>query len=147
MLGVCAHGGCVDVNVSGSVCDVCAWGWLCTAAVAVAVTVVVAAAAEDEGENEACARCSRHGTLDRSSMISSSPSSTTHHPPADREVNASVSCIPPSSVGPSSATAQVDREVIKSSARLLKVIKGRRDGLSLSRVHSVDNCVFKVVSV
>lgn len=83
MLGVCASDGCEDVNVSGSACDVCAWGWLCTVAVAV-VVIAVAAVVEDEDEDEACARCSRHGILDRSSMISSSPSSTTHHPPAER---------------------------------------------------------------
>jgi len=64
--------------------------------VAVAVAAVVAAAAaaavavEDDDEDEACARCSRHGTPDRSSMISSSPSSTTHHSPAEAEVNARV---------------------------------------------------------
>ena len=85
VLGVCASDGCEDVNVSGSACDACAWGWLCTVAVAVVViAAAVAAAVEDEDEDEACARCSRHGTLDRSSMISSSPSSTTHHPPAER---------------------------------------------------------------
>lgn len=84
MLGVCANG-CEGVNVSGSACDACAWGWLCTVVVAVVATVAaVAAAVEDEDEDEACARCSRHGTFDRSSMISSSPSSTTHHPPAER---------------------------------------------------------------
>lgn len=83
VVGACAYDcDCGCVNVSGSVCDVCAWAWLCT----VAVAVVAAAAAEDEDEDEACARCSRHGPLplDRSSMISSSPSSTTHHPPAER---------------------------------------------------------------
>lgn len=82
VVGACAYDcDCGCVNVSGSVCDVCAWVWLCT----VAVAVVAAAAADDEDEDEACARCSRHGPLplDRSSMISSSPSSTTHHPPAD----------------------------------------------------------------
>lgn len=83
-LGVCAHD-CECVNVSGSVCDACAWGWLCTVAVAV-VIVVAAAVVGGEDEDEACARCSRHGTppLDRSSMISSSPSSTMHHPPAEK---------------------------------------------------------------
>lgn len=80
VVGACAYDcDCGCVNVSGSVCDVCAWAWLCT----VVVAVVAVAAAEDEDEDEACARCSRHGPLplDRSSMISSSPSSTTHHPP------------------------------------------------------------------
>lgn len=83
VVGACAYDcDCGCVNVSGSVCDVCAWAWLCT----VAVAVVAVAAAEDEDEDEACARCSRHGPLplDRSSMISSSPSSTTHHPPAEK---------------------------------------------------------------
>lgn len=83
VVGACAYDcDCGCVNVSGSVCDVCAWAWLCT----VVVAVVAVAAAEDEDEDEACARCSRHGPLplDRSSMISSSPSSTTHHPPAEK---------------------------------------------------------------
>lgn len=85
MPGVCAHD-CECVNVSGSVYDACAWGWLCTVAVAVVIVVAAVAAAGGEDEDEACARCSRHGAplLGRSSMISSSPSSTTHHPPAKK---------------------------------------------------------------
>jgi len=81
-------------------------GWFCTVAVAIVVAAAAAAvvvvavaaaataaavvAAEDDDEDEACARCSRHGIPDRSSMISSSPSSTTHHSPAEAEVNARV---------------------------------------------------------
>jgi len=105
VLGVCAHSGCGDVNANGSVCDACVTrGWLCTVAVvaivvaaaaavaaaAVAVTAAAVAAVEDDDEDEACARCSRHGIPDRSSMISSSPSSTTHHSPAEAEINARV---------------------------------------------------------
>ena len=72
---------------SGSVCDVCAWVWPDTpraAGVVVAAIAAAVAAADEEAEHEACARCSLHGKdpLDRSSMISSSPSSATHHPPA-----------------------------------------------------------------
>lgn len=64
-------------------------------AVAAAVAAAVVAVAEDEDEDEACARCSRHGPppLDRSSMISSSPSSAMHHPPAEIGTNMRVSYI------------------------------------------------------
>lgn len=78
-------------------CDVCAWEWLCTVAVAVVVIAVAAVAvAGSEDEDEACARCSRHGTppLDRSSMISSSPSSTTHHLSAEKTRVLAVSARP-----------------------------------------------------
>lgn len=110
------------MNVSGSVCDACAWEWLCTAAVAVVATAVevaaaAAAAVDDEDEDEACARCFRHGTSDRSSMISSSPSSTTHHPPAERQVSASVSCI-----GPISKESTFIRTRVVTN-RLLKVTR------------------------
>lgn len=55
------------------------------AAVAAVAAAAAAAAADEEAGHEACARCSLHGTdpLDRSSMISSSPSSVTHQPPAE----------------------------------------------------------------
>lgn len=103
VVGVCAYGcDCGCVNVSGSVCDVCAWAWLCT----VAVVVVAVAAAEDEDEDEACARCSRHGPLplDRSSMISSSPSSTMLHPPAEKTGGTDVSYIGDGDKSPPLAT-------------------------------------------
>lgn len=118
VVGVCAYGcDCGCVNVSGSVCDVCAWAWLCT----VAVVVVAVAAAEDEDEDEACARCSRHGPLplDRSSMISSSPSSTMLHPPAEKTGGTDVSYIgggdksPPLTITPHTPLGYESTELLK----------------------------------
>lgn len=118
VVGVCAYGcDCGCVNVSGSVCDVCAWAWLCT----VAVVVVAVAAAEDEDEDEACARCSRHGPLplDRSSMISSSPSSTMLHPPAEKTGGTDVSYIgggdksPPLTTTPHTPLGYESTELLK----------------------------------
>lgn len=74
---VCANG-CDCEYESGK--DVCVQGWLCT----LMVVVVFGAFAVEDAEYSASARCSRHGTspLDRSSMISSSPSSAAHQLPA-----------------------------------------------------------------